>query len=90
MFHFSNIFRCEYCQKTYGKKSGLKYHILLMHGPKDLQKFECKLCVNRFFTQSKLENHVLLRHSTEADKKFHCEKCEKKLDSHIRIQLSNY
>ena len=88
------LFRCNFCEKSFSRKSQLKKHKLKSHPAVDTESeikklsenkiFECKKCKAVFRTQSKLDQHTRVH---TGDKSFKCDKCDKAFSRKTNLQL---
>ena len=60
-------FQCDYCEKSFGRRSHLKRHVNSVH---DGIKFKCNICELSFTKKDNLKRHV---NSVHADKVQHSE-----------------
>ncbi|XP_070505290.1 zinc finger protein 91-like [Chironomus tepperi] len=78
-------FNCDFCDKKFGKKSGLDRHVLTVH--KKEKNFNCEECGKAFGEKGQMTKHIQLVHLNE--KLYNCELCDKKfgkkagLDRHV-------
>lgn len=81
-------FKCEVCQKMFGKLHSMKRH---MKSHDDERPFACDICGNRYFRSDKLASHKLTHISRtddedDAARKFSCNVCDKRFTRKDHMQ----
>ena len=71
--HIRN-FKCDHCQKSFGRKPELERHIEARH---QMVKYKCDVCSSVFTSKSYLTHHKRKHLSTESVPKYRCKECEK-------------
>lgn len=80
-----NKYKCDLCEKTFGRKISLRRHIAAFHEGK---RYKCETCGKEFMMTSNLNKHIKTVHE---GKRHTCEKCGKEfgymgeLKVHIHI-----
>ncbi|XP_055691508.1 zinc finger protein 26-like [Lutzomyia longipalpis] len=88
----TKVFECDKCEKKFKSKSGIKWHIRLIHeGIKQIFKmdrnniyksFQCNLCNKKYIR----EENLLVHMDTHKGKAFDCPKCFKKFPNKCLLQ----
>uniref|UniRef100_A0A1B0CNH4 C2H2-type domain-containing protein n=1 Tax=Lutzomyia longipalpis TaxID=7200 RepID=A0A1B0CNH4_LUTLO len=88
----TKVFECDKCEKKFKSKSGIKWHIRLIHeGIKQIFKmdrnniyksFQCNLCNKKYIREESLLVHM----DTHRGKAFDCPKCFKKFPNKCLLQ----
>lgn len=86
------LFRCNFCENSFSRKSQLKKHKLKSHPAMateadklaETKIYECQKCKAVFKTQSKLDQHLRVH---TGDKSFKCDKCDKAFSRKTNLQL---
>lgn len=80
---------CEYCEKSFNKRSTLKRHVNRIHSSD--RPYICEFCKKAFRLIKLLKSHILNRHILKShthstEKPFSCEYCEKPFDNLSNLQ----
>lgn len=88
----TNVFSCEYCERTFKTRSNMKDHIRRVHeAKKDIFRCSAPSCKKYFWKWSLLDRHVQREHKAkEGD--FKCMKCERMFseESALRHHFSTH
>ncbi|VUZ54001.1 unnamed protein product, partial [Hymenolepis diminuta] len=68
-----NSFQCDECDRAFGYKRGLQFHVDLIH--RKVKDFKCKVCEKSFSERGHLKRHVITMHKAFVE--FKCEICAK-------------
>ena len=73
----NNLFECNYCDASFGRKQTLNDHILSSHDKLDSDSLQCALCSKTFVNVRNKIRHVSTVHE-KLGEEYKCKYCEKK------------
>ena len=73
----TNLFNCNYCDSSFGRKQTLNDHILSSHETLDSDSLQCALCSKIFVNVRNKNRHVSTIHRN-VGQEYECKYCEKK------------
>ena len=80
---FSQLFKCNICEKRFSKRRNFKYHHNTVHIE---ATYSCSICTKSYQTKSKLIFHKKTVHE---GKKFKCETCGNSFSQKINLKTHN-
>ena len=73
----NNLFECNYCDASFGRKQTLNDHILSSHDKSNSVSLQCALCSKTFVNVRNKIRHVSTVHE-KLGEEYKCKYCEKK------------
>lgn len=69
------LFECDYCEKSFGRRYHLQYHIFTHTGERP---FQCDLCDKKYNSYNNLKQHMKLHGKVKC---YECKKCDQSFQS---------